>query len=86
MRSKAYRDLARKYHPDVNKDPNAEEMFKEVNEAYQVLSDSEKRQKYDQLGSEWQQYQRAGGQPGGFDWGTLATTTWSGWWLPHDDP
>lgn len=66
---KAYRDLARKYHPDVNKDPKAEEMFKEVNEAYQVLSDSEKRQKYDHLGSEWQQYQRSGGQPGGFDWG-----------------
>lgn len=66
---KAYRDLARKYHPDVNKDTKAEEMFKEVNEAYQVLSDSEKRQKYDNLGSEWQQYQRAGGQPGGFDWG-----------------
>jgi len=66
---KAYRDLARKYHPDVNKDPNAEEMFKEVNEAYQVLSDSDKRQKYDQLGSEWRNYQRTGGQPGGFDWG-----------------
>ncbi len=66
---KAYRSLARKYHPDVNKDPKAEEMFKEVNEAYQVLSDSEKRQKYDTLGSEWQQYQRSGGQPGGFDWG-----------------
>ena len=65
---KAYRDLARKYHPDVNKDPKAEEMFKEVNEAYQVLSDSEKRQKYDNLGSERQQYQRAGVQPGGFDW------------------
>lgn len=66
---KAYRDLARKYHPDVNKDPKAEETFKEVNEAYQVLSDKEKRQKYDNFGSEWQQYQRSGGQPGGFDWG-----------------
>ena len=66
---KAYRNLARKYHPDVNKDPKAEEKFKEVNEAYQVLSDAEKRQKYDTLGSEWQQYQRSGGQPGGFDWG-----------------
>jgi curved DNA-binding protein len=65
----AYRKLARRYHPDVNKDPKAEDKFKEVNEAYQVLSDPEKRKKYDQFGSEWQRYQSAGGQPSGFDWG-----------------
>ena len=65
----AYRKLARRYHPDVNKDSGAEDKFKEVNEAYQVLSDPEKRKKYDQFGSEWQRYQSTGGQPGGFDWG-----------------
>jgi len=65
----AYRKLARQFHPDVNKDSGAEDKFKEVNEAYQVLSDAEKRKKYDQFGSEWQNYQRSGGQPGGFDWG-----------------
>jgi molecular chaperone DnaJ len=47
---KAYRRLARKYHPDFNKDPEAQEKFKEINEAYQVLSDPEKRKPYDQYG------------------------------------
>jgi curved DNA-binding protein len=47
---KAYRKLARQYHPDVNKDPKAEEKFKEINAAYEVLSDKDKRAKYDQYG------------------------------------
>ncbi|MFW6074196.1 MAG: DnaJ C-terminal domain-containing protein [Chloroflexota bacterium] len=54
---KAYRRLARKHHPDVNKDPDAAEQFKAINEAYQVLSDPEKRQRYDRFGKDWEQYQ-----------------------------
>ncbi|MEM1244247.1 MAG: DnaJ C-terminal domain-containing protein [Pseudomonadota bacterium] len=53
----AYRKLARKYHPDVSKEANAEAKFKEVGEAYEVLKDAEKRQAYDALGSSWQQGQ-----------------------------
>ncbi|MCZ6887372.1 MAG: DnaJ domain-containing protein [Gammaproteobacteria bacterium] len=50
---RAYRKLARKYHPDVSKDPNADERFKTVGEAYEVLKDPSKRAAYDQLGSDW---------------------------------
>ncbi|HSK77123.1 MAG TPA: DnaJ C-terminal domain-containing protein [Thermoanaerobaculia bacterium] len=57
---KAYRKLARKFHPDVNKDPQAEVKFKEVGEAYEVLKDADKRKKYDQFGSNWN---RMGGSP-----------------------
>jgi curved DNA-binding protein len=70
----AYRRLARQYHPDVNPDnKEAENKFKEINEAYEVLGDTDKRKKYDELGANWQQYeqwQRAGGQASGqpFDW------------------
>ncbi|MBC6991876.1 DnaJ C-terminal domain-containing protein [Hymenobacter sp. BT491] len=70
---KAYRKLARQHHPDVNpNDPEAERKFKELNEANEVLSDEEKRRKYDQLGADWQRYQQAGAGRGsgggGFDW------------------
>jgi len=52
---RAYRQLARKYHPDVNPgDNSAEAKFKEINEAYEVLSDKENRKKYDQFGDQWQ--------------------------------
>src|SRR5438874_5622499 len=52
---KAFRKLARQYHPDVAKDKkNAESKFKEINEAYEVLSDPDKRKRYDELGADWE--------------------------------
>lgn len=63
---RAYRRLARKYHPDVSKEAHAEERFKELQEAYEVLKDTEKRAAYDQLGSQWRQGQQFTPPP---DWG-----------------
>ncbi len=70
---KAYRKIARKYHPDVNKEPGAEDRFKEASEAYEVLRDKDKRKKYDALGKNWRMGDDfspppgwGGGQAGGF--------------------
>lgn len=70
---RAYRSLARKHHPDVSKAPDAATRFKDLNEAHEVLSDPDKRKRYDQLGPDWERYAHAPGggngqAPGGFQW------------------
>ena len=73
---RAYRKLALNFHPDHNPgDKQAEEKFKEINEAYQVLGDSKKRSRYDQLGDSYSNWQQRGGSPGGFNWEDWFTTT-----------
>ncbi|HTY49333.1 MAG TPA: DnaJ C-terminal domain-containing protein [Steroidobacteraceae bacterium] len=66
---KSYRRLARKFHPDVSKEPKAEERFKEIQEAYEVLKDPQKRSAYDQLGANWKQGEQFRPPP---DWGGFA--------------
>jgi curved DNA-binding protein len=64
---RAYRKLARKLHPDISKEAGAEDRFKEVTEAYEVLKDADKRQKYDQFGKAWKQAERGGQPPPGWE-------------------
>jgi curved DNA-binding protein len=82
---KAYRKLAMQYHPDHNPgDKQSEDRFKEINEAYQVLNDAQKRAHYDRVGSAYSNWQQRGGQ-GGFDWGRWAGGTPGGTRVEYGD-
>jgi curved DNA-binding protein len=76
---RSYRKLAQKYHPDHNPgNPNAEAQFKDINEAYQVLSDPEKRARYDQLGDSYSRWQQRGAPQEGFNWNDWYSAPGSG--------
>jgi curved DNA-binding protein len=82
---KAYRKLAMQYHPDHNPgNTQSEDRFKEINEAYQVLNDPQKRAHYDRVGSAYSNWQQRGGQ-GGFDWGRWAGETPGGTRVEYED-
>jgi len=84
---KAYRKLAMQYHPDKNPgDKKAEDKFKEINEAYQVLSDEQKRARYDQLGSAYSDFRTSGGRPGDFQWNDWSGARGAGGGVNTDDP
>ena len=68
---KAYKKLAKKYHPDISKEPNAEEKFKEVQQAYSVLGNEQKRSNYDSFGSDSERFQGAQGFGGDFDFSDI---------------
>jgi curved DNA-binding protein len=83
---KAFRKLAMKYHPDRNKgNKEAEESFKNINEANEVLSDPKKRARYDQLGNSYSQWQNRGGNPGNFNWNDWTSNSGQGQQVDMND-